>query len=105
MDARSLGLPRRPDANPDDAPDWVPPPTFAAALAAADWRWGTAVAERGLRLLVQDLHGRYAQPGEPPTDQADTALATLSRVLTAVEAVRDFVADRVDTPDPDQPDR
>src|SRR5205085_1684576 len=76
MDARSLGLPRRPDANPDDAPDWVPARTFAEALAATDWRWGTAVAERGVRLLV--LHelvsralaahaGGIGRPGAEPS--------------------------------------
>jgi hypothetical protein len=90
---RPLCTPQLSGIDPDEAPRWVPPADFDRACDATDvWRWGTVVADRTVRLLIRDLRTRAA--GVAP---ADDALRSLSRVLTAVTAVRDHIARLVAT--------
>lgn len=79
--------------DPDDAPGWVPPERLQTALNPDEWRWGTAVADRSLRILLRHLNA-WSTSRSRPVDVADT-LRELSRVLGAVTAVRDFITDRI----------
>ncbi|GAA4966136.1 DUF3376 domain-containing protein [Actinoplanes utahensis] len=95
--ARPLCTPSLSGVAPDRAPRWVPPADFDRACdLTGEWRWGTVVADRTIRLLIRDLRVRAA--GTPALD--DT-LRSLSRVLTAVIAVRDHIATLVVTAEDD----
>ncbi|GAA2521048.1 DUF3376 domain-containing protein [Winogradskya humida] len=86
---RPVCTPSLADVDPDAAPLWVPPAALADAFELAlqgDWRWGTAVADRTVRLLIRHLRVTGA-------DMA--ALAGLSEVLTRVIAVRDHLTGRI----------
>jgi predicted acylesterase/phospholipase RssA len=88
---RALWLPRLDNAKPGEAPLWVPPESYADATAEgahARWRWGATAAERTVRLLIHHLRDEARRR---PVLLAP-ALAELSRSLTAVIAVRDFIA-------------
>ena len=86
---RPLCTPALAGVDPDEAPRWVPPADFAAAVDTTSWLWGTAVADRAVRLLI-----RHLRNGVP---DADDALRSLSRALTAVIALRDHLTDLIAT--------
>ena len=72
-----------PTVDPDNATSWVPGPDLDAAMCPGEFVWGTAVADRGARLLLRDLH----QSG----GDHDGALQHLSALTTRIAAVRDHV--------------
>jgi len=92
--ARPLQIPKLPDdTDPDDAPLWVPPKNLPEALGATEWLWGTAVADRTVRLFLRHLQ-RWGRSQTTAVD-VGPALGELSRVLSAIAAVRDFVASQI----------
>jgi predicted acylesterase/phospholipase RssA len=106
--ARQVCVPPLSGIRPADGPLWVPPLSFPAAVEAPEWRWGTAVADRCVRLLTQHLHTwstsqrQAAGAEEASTVEVGHALGELSRVRGAVTALRDFINKRViEAPDED----
>ncbi len=75
--------PLPPEDLSDVASPWVPGADLAAALRPGDFYWGTAVADRSVRLLLRHLH-------ECAGDN-DKALEHLSTVMTCIAAVRDHI--------------
>ena len=67
-----------------EAEGWVPPVT--GALTVGDqWLWGTAVADRVLRLFLRDLYDR------PQDQQTSQSMRDVSGGLLQIAAVRDAV--------------
>ncbi len=82
-DVRSVTMKPPPTVDPDDAASWVPGPDLDAAMCPGEFVWGTAVADRSVRLLLRHLH----QSG----GDHDGALQHLSALTTRIAAVRDHV--------------
>ena len=82
-----LTLPTLEEPEPNEAASWVPDQDFEKAVQAGDFRWGTAVADRSTRLLLRQLHAW----SESVQVDVDDPLHRLSRVLTAVTAMRDHL--------------
>ncbi|NHC15218.1 patatin-like protein [Motilibacter deserti] len=74
---------------PDAAVGWVPGPgEDALERSATAWEWGTAVADRVLRLLLRDV-GAATRDVEPAA--RERCLQRLSDVLECVAALREQV--------------
>jgi Protein of unknown function (DUF3376)/Patatin-like phospholipase len=82
-DVRSVTMQPRPTVDPDAAAPWVPGADLAEAVRPGEFVWGTAVADRSVRLLLRHLH----QSG----GDHDGALQHLSALTTRIAAVRDHV--------------
>ena len=92
---------------PDDAlvsvkPDGWVPTDFSETAVGQTWHWGTAVADRVLRLMLRDLLSQSTDATQAPPRQA--ALTVLSRQLQYAAAVRSSVNTVIQTslasPDP-----
>lgn len=74
----------------------MPGPDLAGALGPGDFHWGTAVADRSVRLLLRHLH---QCPGVH-----DEALEQLSKLTTCIAAVRDRIEERIKCADSVSPE-
>lgn len=92
---RPLTVGRTEQADPDRAEGWVPPGDWAAATTGSPWAWGTAVADRLVRLFLRDL----ARRADPPRD----GLVDLSDYVACVQALRDEVEAHLASSAPVQP--
>ena len=70
-----LTLPTLEQPEPDSAPSWIPGHDFDKAVQAGEFRWGTAVADRAVRLLLRQLNVW----SESAQANVDDALRRLSR--------------------------
>ena len=86
-DVRSVTMQRLPTVDPDVAAPWVPGADLAEAVRPGEFVWGTAVADRSVRLLLRHLH----QDG----GDHDAALQRLSALTTRIAAVRDHVEEAI----------
>jgi predicted acylesterase/phospholipase RssA len=84
-------------AQPNEEMRWIPP-ADGIEWHAQDWRWGTAAAERCVRMLL-----RSAASGE--AEAREGVIRTISEALRRVEAVRDEVEAQVRALAPAQPER
>ena len=73
-DVRSVTMQSLPTVDPDAAAPWVPGADLAEAVRPGEFVWGTAVADRSVRLLLRHLH----QDG----GDHDAALQHLSALTT-----------------------
>jgi predicted acylesterase/phospholipase RssA len=94
-DARS-SVPRIDPARHVSPEGWVPE-TEADFEPHGEWRWGTAVADRVLRLLLRSCYTR------PPAEDTSRAMREISHELLRVAAIRDAVVNFIAAGKPDRP--
>ena len=82
-------------ADLDGAEQWVPPADWEQAANSPPWHWGTAVADRVVRMLLRDLARR--------PDPSPTGLASLSDDIACIGAVRLHVEERIRSSRPARP--
>jgi hypothetical protein len=88
--ARPVTMPPLDLADPPDAANpWVPGADLTEALRPGDFHWGTAVADRSVRLLLRHLHKCKGVH--------DAALEQLSTITTCIAAVRDRIEQTITT--------